>query len=90
MEHFLFDLKLTRSQAETAIRWIAMSIAATPEQDRPAKYEAARRAVEQIINGYGLKGGEASNCITQTMLALDALIALLEVRRKSSGWANAA
>jgi hypothetical protein len=90
MEHLLFDLKLTRSQAETAIRWVAMSIAATPKSDRPSKYGEARRSVERIVDRYGLKGVEAANCITQTMMALDTLVGLLELRRKSDGWANAA
>jgi hypothetical protein len=90
MEHLLLDLELTRSRAETAIRWIAMSIAAAPEPDRASKYARARRGIAQIIDRYGLKGAEAADCITQTMLALDALIGLLEIRRQSHRRAKAA
>jgi hypothetical protein len=88
MENLLLDYSLTRPRAETAIRWVAMGIAAIPSQERLPQYALARRGIEKTVARCGLAGAEAR--VAKSMAALHMLVRELELRRKSFAPAGAA
>jgi len=86
----LLRLRLSAARVETAIRWIAMGIAATPEHLRMPKYASARESIAEVIERYGIGRAEGEACVRRNMEALFGLVRELEIRRGSKVGAKAA
>jgi hypothetical protein len=78
MEKMLLNLKIRRVQSETVMRWIAMEIAATPDNQRLAKYENVRESIAGTISQYGRTGIEVEESLRKNMEAISRLVCEFE------------
>jgi hypothetical protein len=80
MEKTLLNLKITRARSETAMRWIAMGIAATAEHERLARYAIVRDSIAEVIVREGAIGIDGEACVRKNMESLFRLVCELEAK----------
>lgn len=90
MEEMLLKLSVTRSRSETVRRWLAMSIAAAPYDQRMAKYVNIRQRFAEAIKGYGMDDIVAEECLRENMQAIRVLVDQLKARLHTHDHAHAA
>jgi hypothetical protein len=56
-----------KSQSNTVLRWLAMSIVAAPEDKRGVQYLTVRSNMAASLERFGIKGAEAKECLERNM-----------------------
>jgi hypothetical protein len=64
--------------AETPLRWLAMSIVAVPPEMRGVQYLIVRKNMTESLERFGLKGKEAEDCRAKNMDMIRAFIREIE------------
>ncbi len=66
--------KEVNPQTTVLLRWLAMSIAAAPKDERAVQYLIVRSSIAASVERFGVKGAEAEECLARYMEVIRGLV----------------